>query len=179
MLVSINPDDLDKTENEILDAIRQNPEYGEANFSENLRLLLSKTSVLIQSAKIYILDNYKNVEDYSDLSLKLTAGISGETFYFGKKRKDRKKIEREKSEAVKKLEAIAKPAKPNPRIEKLLRELDEKTTEIKTIDNVWYDWTDGDFSISINGSEYLWIDDRSIITIADYINKKLVTDEEI
>lgn len=179
MLVSINSFDLDKTEKEILDAIRQNPEYAAADFSENLSLLLSKTAVLIQSAKIYVLDNYKKVEDYSDLSLVLTAGINGETFHFGKKRADRKKIEREKSEVAKKLEAIAKPAKRNPRIEKFLRELDEKTTEIKTIDEVWYDWTDGDFSISINGSQYLWIDDRSIIKIADYINKKIKNNENI
>ena len=41
------------------------------------------------------------------------------------------------------------------------------------VSDVVLDPTDGDFSITINGAEYWWIDQESIIIIASYIEKQI------
>jgi hypothetical protein len=56
---------------------------------------------------------------------------------------------------------------------KLINELNDKTIEIKTFDAAVYDWTDGDFSVTLNGVNYNWIDSNSIIDIAAHIERKL------
>jgi hypothetical protein len=50
---------------------------------------------------------------------------------------------------------------------------------VSTFDEAVYDWTDGDFSVTLNGKSYLWITSESIIEIADYIETKLKEQDEI
>ena len=55
----------------------------------------------------------------------------------------------------------------------MLKELRDATIQVSTFDKAVYDWTDGDFSIVLNGVDYNWIDSDSIINIANYIEGKL------
>jgi hypothetical protein len=144
--------DLSKSENEVLDSIRSSEKYKNANFDENYMQLSIEIRSLVESAKIYILDNYKKVKDYKDLHLMLRCSNHEGTQYFGKKSRRSKKGGSEI-------------------FNKLIAEIDEKTIEIEKFDEAVYDWSDGDFSVVFNGVSYNWIDANSIIDIASYIEK--------
>jgi hypothetical protein len=111
----------------------------------------------VTAAKIYIVDHYKEVNDYSDLHLILRSGASGLKFYFGPKMGNR----------------ISK----SRIISEMLRDLGNQTITIKTFGDAIYDWSDGDFSVVFNGVPYNWIDSDSIINIASYIEEKLKKNE--
>ena len=146
--------DLSKSENEVLDSIRNSEKYKNANFDENYVNLTVEIRRVVEAAKIYILDNYKKVKDYKELHLMLRCANHEGTQYFGKRSRKRKKGGSEI-------------------FNKLIAELDEKTIEIKKFDEAVYDWTDGDFSVVFNGISYNWIDSTSIIDIAAHIERKL------
>ena len=146
--------DLSKSENEVLDSIRNSEKYKNANFDENYVNLTAEIRRVVEAAKIYILDNYKKVKDYKELHLMLRCANHEGTQYFGKRSRKRKKGGSEI-------------------FNKLIAELDEKTIEIKKFDEAVYDWTDGDFSVVFNGVSYNWIDSTSIIDIASHIERKL------
>lgn len=146
--------DLSKSENEVLGSIRNTEKYKNGDFEENYAGLSIEIRSLVEAAKIYILDNYKEVSNYKDLHLMLRCANHEGTQYFGKKSRRSKK---EGSEIF----------------IKMIADLDKKTIEIKKFDEAVYDWTDGDFSVVFNGVSYNWIDASSIIDIASYIEKKL------
>jgi hypothetical protein len=171
MLVGI---DLSQDEENTLNSIRSKESYGREKFYENYSRINSEFSALVAGAKIYILDNYKKVNDYSDLSMILVSGASGERVHLGKKRADReKKPEPEPTERMKKFLALVKPAPVSDRMQKMLDDLDSKMITVSTFDEAVYDWTDGDFSVTLNEKSYLWITSESVIEIAHYIETKL------
>jgi hypothetical protein len=111
---------------------------------------------LIEAAKIYILANFKKIENYSDLSLNLKCVNYKGTTYFGKKE-------------------MAETYNVTPgMISDFLKEIDEKTIEILLFDEAIHDQSDGDFSVVFNCISYNWIDNESIIDIASYIEKNLI-----
>lgn len=177
MLVGI---DFSQDEENTLNLIRSKESYSRESFYPNYSRILSELGSLVAGAKIYILDNYKKVKDYSDLSMILTSGASGERVHLGKKRADRvKKPEPEPTEKMKKFLATVKPAPVSKRVQKMLDDLDSKMITVSTFDEAVYDWTDGDFSVTLNGKSYLWITSESIIEIAHYIETKLKEQDEI
>ena len=66
--------DLSKSEEEVLNSLRSSVKYSEKNFLEAHDSLSLEIRRVIEAAKIYILDNYEKVADYSDLSLMLKCG---------------------------------------------------------------------------------------------------------
>ena len=108
----------------------------------------------MECAKIYILDNYNKIEDYSDLSLTLRCANHENVVYFGKK------MELKTKKRIKIFDEI-------------MEDLNNRTIKIISFDSVVWDWSDGDFSVTLNGVDYNWIDSRSIIDIAEYIEERL------
>ena len=147
--------DLSKSENEVLEGIRKSKKYKEGNFNEIYLQLNREFSDVISAAKIYILDNYQKVSDYSDLSLILRCANHKGSRYFGKKSKPRMG------------------ANTSSVLKNMLSELDKETIQIEKFDKAVYDWSDGDFSVTFNGVGYNWIDSNSIVDIAHYIEEKL------
>lgn len=148
---------LKETETRVLDYIRSTKEYSDLNFQDNNSKIWVAHNSLISAAKIYIIDNYKLVDDYSDLDLILRSGATGKRFYFGPKRN--RNVSRSKE------------------LTRILKDLDNQTIVIESFDEAIYDWTDGDFSVVFNNEPYNWIDDDSVISIASYIEKKLEENE--
>ncbi len=155
--------DLSKSEQEVLDGIRNSEQYNSKDFSSNYFRLSGELSMVVRAAKIYILDNYKKVKDYSDLSLILRCANHEGTKYFGKKREKRPKKE----------------GSGNRIISEMMRELDKERIEIKKFNEAVYDWSDGDFSVVFNGISYNWIDPMSVIEIASYIEERIKLESEI
>jgi len=145
--------DLSRGEENVLKSIRNSEKYQEKKFSDNYFKLSGEMGRVVEAAKIYILDNFRKVDDYSDLSMMLRCANHKGTIYIGKK--ENKK--RSKSNII----------------DKMLSELNEITIEVSSFDDAVYDWSDGDFSIVLNGVGYNWIDPLSIINIADHIESKL------
>lgn len=144
--------DLSKSEQEVIHYIREGEYYKSESFMKNLFDLKGELNKLVETAKIYVLDNYQKVDDWSDLSLNLYHNKSeGKGKWFGPKKKGSKK------------------GKRSDTIDKILDEIDRETTQIESLTDCVYDWTDGDFSLKINGVDYLWIDGTSIVSIAQYI----------
>ena len=148
--------DVSKSEQEVLDAIRNTEKYKRGDFERYYVESTVEIRRIVEAAKIYILDNYQKVDDYAELHLMLRCANHEGTCYFGKKSRRTKK-----SSTTSKVFA------------KMLKELDDQTIEIKSFDQAIYDWTDGDFSVVFNGISYNWIDATSIIDIASHIERKL------
>lgn len=147
--------DVSKSEQEVLNSLRSSVKYSERNFLgafDNLSLEIRR---VVEAAKIYILDNYQKVSDYSDLSLILRCANHKGSRYFGKKSKPRMG------------------ANTSSVLKNMLSELDKETIQIEKFDKAVYDWSDGDFSVTFNGVGYNWIDSNSIVDIAHYIEEKL------
>jgi hypothetical protein len=145
--------DVTKAEEEVLLGIRESRKYKEGNFEIRYIEFVAETRSIVEAAKVYIIDNYKKVNDYKTLHLMLRCVNHEGTQYFGTKSKRGKS----RSEVL----------------NKIIDEINEKTIEIKKFDAAVYDWTDGDFSVTFNGVNYNWIDSNSIIDIAAYIERKL------
>lgn len=155
--------DLSREEKDILESVRSSEYYKNKGFISNYYDLKFLISSLVTSAKVYILDNYDKIEDWSELSLSLyhNKSTKGPTLFGLKDAEDKKRYPSRKS------------GKRSGTMQRLLKKIDDETTQIEKIESCVYDWTDGDFSLDINGVKYLWIDGESAIKIADYISKKI------
>jgi hypothetical protein len=138
---------------------------------------------IAEFAKMYILENYEKVQDWSELDVKLRHGLDGTKVEFYNHYK--KPFEApEPSERMKKfLTLVSKeePRKESETFKNLMYEIEEtnkkKHNPIVTFDQAVLDTTDGDFSVKINGQDFYWITDKPIIEIADYIEQQLKTQE--
>ena len=174
MLVGIDLDNFG--EDKVLSSIRNMKEFTDENFNENFLETRSRMSRIITAAKIYVLDHYKEVDDWNYLYLNLHHNAGRQRFSLKNKEKIKKRDEERIANltgVAKKIHDIAKPAKESESstLRKLVKDIERETIEIETITDVVYDWTDGDFSLKINGKDYLWIDGESVIDIATYIER--------
>jgi len=135
-------------------AYRKSDSWTDTEFVNEYRRAIIKLDDISAAAKIYILKNWTKVKDWRDLEVEITSGNDGVTTsfysYTDPKEVNRSKIFQDYFESRK--------AGHNPVI---------------TVSDVVLDPTDGDFSITINGKEYWWIDQESIIIIASYIEKQI------
>ena len=154
--------DLSKSEQEVLDNLRATEKYKSGEFRKNYIQFSAEVRRTIEAAKIYILDNYQKIEDYSDLSLILRCANHEGTKYFGKKRIKRR----------------GKKNGKNTILSDLIEDMEREKIEISKFDSAVYDWSDGDFSVVFNGISYNWIDGESIIDIASYIESRLKENAE-
>ena len=138
---------------------------------------------IAEFAKMYILENYEKVKDWSELDLKITHQLDGTKVEFYNHYK-KPVPPKEPSERMKRfLSLVSKEERKRAdSYQKLLDEIEEtnkkKHNPIVTFDQAVLDTSDGDFSVKINGQDFYWITDRPIIEIADYIEQQLKTQED-
>ena len=135
-------------------------------------------SHIAEFAKTYILENYKKVEDWSELDIELRHGLDGAVVEFYNHYK--KPIpQKEPSESKKKFLALVSKnkTKRSESLQKLIDEMERKNVErhnpIVSFDEAVLDTADGDFSVKVNGQDFYWIGDEPIIEIANYIEEQL------
>ena len=149
--------DISEGEEEVLNSIRNSKKYKDKSFGIAYYSAVSEMRKIVAAAKIYILDNYQKIQDYSDLSLMMRCANHKGTIYIGKKNKERKF--------------------PSEILANVMKEIEEKTIQVDKFDLAVYDWSDGDFSVVFNGVSYNWIDSDSIISIANHIENELAKSE--
>lgn len=138
---------------------------------------------IAEFAKMYILENYEKVKDWSELDLKITHQLVGTKveFYNHYKKPVPPKEPNERMKKFLSLVSKEEPRKRSDTYQKLIDEIEEenkaKHNPIVTFDQAVLDTSDGDFSVKINGQDFYWITDRPIIEIADYIEQQLKTQE--
>jgi hypothetical protein len=137
--------------------------YVSKNFAEEYRNHEVAMRHIANIAKSYILKNWKSIADWSDLNIELIDGHTGMSYDFFNNDSIEYKEDSSESEGMQ-------------RIETLMKEYNEsRHNPIREITNMVLDPTDGDFSITVNGQEIWWINDETVIELADYIEKKLET----
>jgi hypothetical protein len=138
---------------------------------------------IAEFAKMYILENYEKVKDWSELDIKLRHGLDGTQVEFYNHYK-KPVPPKEPSEKMKKFLSLVSKEDPTRKTIKsakgifddLAEEWKAKHNPIVSFDKAVLDTSDGDFSVVINGQDFYWIGDWSIIQIADYIEEQLKTD---
>lgn len=112
----------------------------------------SSMSRLVMCAKEFIIENYQKIDDWSDLDVEIE-DASGDKFEYYKYNPKNKRLHRFFKEAEEE------------------RKLYEN--QVVSLTDVVLDSVDGDFSLTINGKDHMWIDDESVILIASYMEEKL------
>jgi len=138
---------------------------------------------IAEFAKMFIIENYEKVEDWSELDIKLRHGLDGTKVEFYNHYK--KPIPpKEPTEKMKKFMTLVSKEVPKKSDfvtkwkEEYEEEMKAKHNPIVTFDEAVLDTSDGDFSVKINGQDFYWIDDWPIIQIADYIEEQLKTQDK-
>lgn len=126
--------------------------WTENNFFNEYSKLKTAQDHIVECAKIFILKNYKDVKNWNELKVTVE--------YFDNESGFRSEIQ---------YGNFIDKGCVNNEIAKLLKD----KILVENLTDVVLDPTDGDFSITINGKQLWWIDDDSIIWIADYIEERL------
>lgn len=113
---------------------------------------LANMQIVAECAKVFIEENYKKVDDWSDIEISIRHREGVVEFY---------KYEED--------------TKWDEGVGKIFNDMNKKRhNPMGQIKNIVLDPTDGDLSINMeNGEEYWWVDDETAIILADYIEEKL------
>ena len=109
---------------------------------------------IAEAAKVFLEDNWKNVKDWTHLSICVRDNTGDKTEYFNYKDKDR----------------------GYPQTDDAFDLHDyymERHNPVQTVSDMVLDPSDGDFSVCINDHWHLWIDDDSVIMLAEYVEGEL------
>jgi hypothetical protein len=148
--------------------------YGvKESFLDTYQDHLAAMQIVAECAKVYILNNYKKVSDWSGLDVIIDDNSKEQTEYFN--------YDNSLSKEAKEIVEERKRSGAKPEHGDILDEISASSAEkdqakhnpILTISECVIDTSDGDFSLKINGKDHLWIGDDSVIMIADYIEGQL------
>lgn len=149
--IVMRPCSLNEVDNEKV--MRSTKYFAEKGFYQKFTDYTAAKQIVAESAKIFICKHYTEVKDWSALKVDIVDNTGTTTEYY----------KHDEAGWNKKL--------------KFVRDLMESSKKdenpVTSLTNVVLDPTDGDFSLTINGKNHLWIDDDSIVIIADYIEKQL------
>lgn len=148
------------SEEEFENGYKQSEFYVEGDYMSEYRKHLVAMTHISEIAKSYILNNYQKIENWIGLNVKVIDGRN-EEFVEYYNHKERNFSRRRMNENYLKL------------FEEMNQRSKERHNPITSLTDVVLDPTDGDFSLTINGKEFYWIQDEAVIIIADYIEKQL------
>jgi len=155
-------------------ALFVNPLFVSNGFKSYKEDLIKRKSYLISSAKYFITQNYLKITDWSNLDLDIYDSTTELTKYFNNEKK-LKTVEQ--SENMKRFLALVDKSEPkkDSYFYKFREDIKEKNrlahNPIITLTDVCLDTFDEDFSLTINGRKHLWIDSKSVLDIANYIEE--------
>lgn len=136
--------------------------YTPANFSHEYRKHIVAMEHVAECAKSYILKNWERIDSWKDLHLLVKDNTGEVTEYY-----DYTPCSRENWSDT---------------LSELFEEIDQKRQKahnpVESLTGVVLDPTDGDFSFTINGKDHLWVDDETVIVLANFIETKLKDEPE-
>jgi hypothetical protein len=148
------------TQEENEEVMQSSPYSVKKDYMKEYRLHLGGMQIVAECAKIYVLNNYEKVKSWTDLNVVIEDNSDKSTEYYNHKDKD------------------VFPSNGKTIADFVIRRNErnkKRHNPIVTLTDCVLDTSDGDFSLTINGNDHLWISDDSIVVIADYIEKQLET----
>lgn len=137
--------------------MRSTEYFTESEFRKKYEHNLGVNQIIAESAKIYILTNYQKVSDWSDLDIELSKNINGDKVHYYSYKAPADVSRRGRQSAL----------------DRIRQQREKDQNPAQTVTDVVLDPTDGDFSLTINGTEHWWLYDDEVIIIADFIEKHL------
>lgn len=116
--------------------------------------------VVAMCAKVFIVKNWEKITDWTELNVVIDDSSDEQTEYYNYKGRTIRGVGKDADEI-------------NSSFDRIVERNKEKHNPIKTITDVVLDTSDGDFSLTINGKQHMWICDDAVIVIADFIEKTL------
>lgn len=132
------------------------PEEYKGDYYKKYHTFLAKADMVVEAAKVYILNNWEKIDDWTDCNVIIDSN-NGRVEYYNHKESNNQFADNN--------------------IGRLLRDAHDERKEfhnpIRVVNEVVLDPTDGDFSMVINDTDgHLWIE-SGIIEIAEFIERKL------
>jgi len=153
--------------------------WTDKNFHAQYNKWITASQHVIECAKIYCIKNWEKITDWTNLDVVIHDNTGTSTEYYNYIPNPRLDLKPSPNRSGTDAERGIKRPRPvrSDVMDKMLRESDArdkaKHNPIISITRVVLDPTDGDFSLTINGKDHLWINGEAIIVIADYIENKL------
>lgn len=133
------------------------------DFLDEYNNRIAEMQIISECAKIFIMDNWKVIDDWSDIDIVIrhTIGKERKTSSYYKYQEDTCWSDNNSAQSIKKIFDNHNKERHNP---------------MPQVKECVLDSTDGDFSVNlVDGTELWWIDDEAVIIIADYIESKIKT----
>ena len=147
--------------------VMQSSDYSVSkDFLNSYQNHIAAMEIVAECGKIYILNNYSKVKDWSRLNV-VVEDNEKTVDYFNCEIEKRRLIPYKRSSNI--LDKIMRRHEAEDR---------ERHNPITYLGECCLDTSDGDFSLKINNTNHLWISDESVIIIADYIEEQLRIDEK-
>ena len=136
-----------------------------SGFMDSYRDHIAAMEIVAECAKVFIMENWMKVDDWSDLQVVMEDNHPKQDYVEYYKYEDHysKNGERRKTGS----DFMAK------MFDKWDAENKKRHNPIIKFEEPVLDPTDGDFSVTVNGRQHLWLSDETVIIIADYIENKL------
>lgn len=118
--------------------------------------------VVAMCAKVYCCENWEKVKDWSKLNVVIGCRQGQVEFFNYTGPRKRRQV-------------VGKPERKdvlNDMFDRIDKEDEKRHNPVETVTEVVMD-EEWDFSMTINGKEYWWLDDESVIIIANYIEKNV------
>lgn len=162
--VSTNAEDNEKTVQSSVYSVKE-------HFYNSYRHHIAAMQIVAECAKVYITKNWEQVKDWSDLEVIMEDANTPKdkefADYFKYVGKSKENSKRWNSDVMSKF------------LEKKDEEDKLRHNPILKVEGVVLDPTDGDFSLTVNGRNHMWISDSTVVIIADYIEQQLVKEKLI
>lgn len=142
------------TKEDLSKALKESTLYVDKDFYEEYSKRKAEMQHIALCAKSFIIENWQKIKSWEGLNVTILDNSGKHTKYFNYK--PRPKGRGLKSDAF----------------DRLFENLKKEHYPIKTFE-AFLDTSDEDFSVTLNGKKHLWIDDESVIVIAEFIEKTL------
>ena len=133
-----------------------------SNFYETYRNHIAAKQIVAGCAKLYILENYKRVKDWSNLELIIDEGDTVFDYYNFKERSRR---------------SIKGNSEEKTALDRIMDDINAKNqirhNPVTSFEDVVLDFSDSDFSVTINGTQHIRLSDDEVIVIAGYVEDQL------
>lgn len=139
---------------ELSEALKSSTLYVNKNFYEEYSKRKAELQHISLCAKSYIMENWQQVKSWKGLDVTIIDNTGKSTKYYNYE--PLPKGNGQKSDVY----------------DRIFSRLEKDHNPIETFEP-FLDTSDEDFSVTLNGKKHLWIDDESVIVIAEFIENSL------
>ncbi len=142
----------------------------EKDFYEEYQFHIIMKQRIARAAKVFLIHNWEKVNDWTKMDVVIRDNSKTKTKYYN-----------HVPQVIKEDINEGHRTKTEDTFDRIMAEHDEwmakKHNPVVSLTEMVLDPTDEDFSVTINGKNHNWIDNDSVIIIADYVEKQLAAQQ--